>query len=297
MTAKWLLGGGIAVGLVLALAHDVLAAPFTAASTSARATSVANGAQADLQGDASDIGAGLLFSSFAQAGGATSSADAAADVGLLRAQAFTVYPIESLGDGSADATAFWSDLFTIDIPGHPGEAGLLFASVVIDGFADASGSAQARFNFSAKRDASIIAAITETFRPGGALGSGVPGVVEMAISFTEGTPFLFQMGVSVEVGRCSIFCSGAESLEPGTVDINFGHTVVWNGVSGIQLGALTIPTGGFAVTGASGVDYTASFATPSPSQVPEVPEPGTVTLLLTGLGLIGARCRRSSSRR
>ena len=84
-----------------------------------------------------------------------------------------------------------------------------------------------------------------------------------------------------------------ENRAPGTASIlaNFGHTLTWGGVDSVT----NLRTGelltGWTLTSATGVDYSGSF-----SDLAAASEPGSLSLLPTGLGLAAYLRRRRSTR-
>lgn len=77
-------------------------------------------------------------------------------------------------------------------------------------------------------------------------------------------------------------------------DANVDYSVEWAGIDSV-VDKNGNPITGWSVSSASGFDYSRSYA----SQVTAVPEPETYTMMLAGLGLIGAfaRRRRAAQRR
>lgn len=252
------------------------ALPFvqTQVETSAQARADVNGPSVtDTHAEGSDTAALLVSSSFAQMVPSTASADAIASLGFLRAQAFGTFPSFVEGSASAMARGFWSDNFVVDIPGHTGELAQLTASALVDGFADVVGDGRARIAIAASRDQSIAGGMTEVFLESGPQLGQLGPTFQISFFFTVGTPFQFAMSMQLDVDRAG--------TGPGAADINFFNTVVWNGISSVTLGGVSVSDFGFSSL--SGLDYRESFAEVPPSPVPE---PSSGFLVLAGLALL-----------
>lgn len=236
----------------------------------------------------SDTGASLVFSSFAQQGASTGSADAAADLGALHAQAFATFPSSFItSEASGGATASWSDGFTVNIPGHAGEQGVFRGSVVLHGVLDAVGDALAAVNVSSMINGQNALGFRAFFDhnglhdPNGIPLTALPQVLPFEVTFIIGTPFQVSMNLVASVAPLNDAVSGSG-------DALFRDTLTWGGIDSIRLQGTTINN--FIFESLSGLDYTQSFVRDVPPS--SVPEPSSAILLLAGIMLLWSRRRQ-----
>ncbi|WP_457426062.1 hypothetical protein [Roseateles sp. P5_E7] len=106
-----------------------------------------------------------------------------------------------------------------------------------------------------------------------------------------GTPMTLSLSGSVGAGGtagvlcssfwgyyCDAYTHGASAA--GFADL--GHTLAWNGVTGVYLGDSEISLAKLSVSSDSGFDYTHAY----PDATPAVPEPSSVSLIAAGLLLM-----------
>ena len=297
----------IAGVLALGCSAGALAAS-TAMSTAAHAVGTAiDEPQIDL--DSGEFSS----SSAASSGGAGGSGDGSVHLGVIKVFASS---FSGAGNriGSGHAHGRYLEEFTISSAGFTGMSGKITAGVTLQGFVDPQGSGVGTVDFS----------FSVNGAGGGFLGSWTvnsdpefPGGFPVDnVSATPGGPLFYSaihevtanfiVGGDVQVierlavTANKIGCGGTEAQcdlsAAGSVNIDFGHSSYWNGVSAISL--LDPVTGEyvpadlslFTMQSASGLDWSQSFA-PAP-----VPEPYMAWLMAGGVALVGwrVRARRSS---
>lgn len=77
-------------------------------------------------------------------------------------------------------------------------------------------------------------------------------------------------------------CNPGDTIASSTAASDYSHTLAWGGVSVTDWFGNPV---GFTTTSNSGFDYSTAY----------VPEPGTISLMMIGLGAIGWRARRKSA--
>ena len=111
------------------------------------------------------------------------------------------------------------------------------------------------------------------------------GLLSFSAQVAVGTPVALSMSGSVGGGgKAGILCSSfwgyiCDPYTHGASATGFadlGHTLAWNGVTGLHLGDTALPLSALSVTSDSGFDYTQAY-------VEAVPEPGSAALLAVGL--------------
>jgi hypothetical protein len=116
---------------------------------------------------------------------------------------------------------------------------------------------------------------------------------DLTLTFTVGTPFTVTERLRVSAFKidCGFNEALCETTGAGSVDIDFGHSSYWNGVSAISLldasgNYVPADLSLFTATSTQGVDMMRSFA--------PVPEPAGTALLVLGLGgLLAVQRRRA----
>ncbi|WP_374590808.1 PEP-CTERM sorting domain-containing protein [Aquabacterium sp.] len=127
----------------------------------------------------------------------------------------------------------------------------------------------------------------------------VPGTaVDIPFSFTvysgQASTLLYWMKVRTDNGGSFAPCPATGGLcdtvqlSQNAITADYSHTLAWGGVTATDW--FGNPVALTSVTSNSGFDYSAAYSAPA------VPEPETWTLMLAGLGLLGAVAARSNHR-
>ena len=230
-------------------------------------------------------------------GSGSASAMATGAVGVLKARATAeatapTQPFattEAFGDG--DAWVYYRDTLTIHSPGREGRPGSAVVSLRLPGAAMtfgidhpnkagvASAGGSVNFQVGLNSDGYMFeGGIGAT----GALGS-IPSHLELPFDFAFGVPFGISLYLAIQASASATSRWDGPPVPSGLVnhafvDLDFGHSVYWDGLSGIASNGTPLEAGAYTANGADGVDYLQSF-------VP-VPEPEHYALL-GGLGLVG----------
>lgn len=209
------------------------------------------------------------------------------------------------GNYSANSTAFWEDMVTIDAAGLTGQRGVFRGSVLLDGLlsttyfgqdrALAQVSIGLRGDPSAGRSFASFAALPGigwlegnltpvsaalTLNTANATREFVDAVASFDVNFTFGVPFTFGVALGTRASYSTFGGTGLDVI--GSAD--FGNTLNWNGIDNVQLAGSNTPVAGWTVVTQSGFDLA--------SPVPELP---SVALLALGLLGVGAWRRQSSA--
>jgi len=111
------------------------------------------------------------------------------------------------------------------------------------------------------------------------------GVASFSALVTTGAPVMLSLAGSVGAGaKAGILCSSfwgfyCDPYTHGASAMSFadlGHTLAWNGVTGLHLGDEALALSSLSVTSDSGFDYTGAY-------VDAVPEPASAALVMLGL--------------
>jgi hypothetical protein len=284
---------------------SAVAATGTSVSTSASAL----GAAVPLPG--TDLDGGAFSSSSAYAsGGAGGTGDAAVDLGVIKVFASMFSgPGHSIGSGSASGS--WAEDINLAATAYTGMQARVKVAVTVQGFIDPVGSGFGTVNFRFRAGTAsdsflgFWGAGADPDAPNGfpdefsnaALNGPLyySGLHELNVNFRVGTPFQVSASLSVNTAKtdCQSSVALCEQSAPGSVELQFGNSSYWAGVSEVSVRDavsgqyLPADLALFSVTSASGADWKRSFVPPSP-----VPEPGTAWLLGGGLLLLAGRTRR-----
>lgn len=291
-------------GLLVGASLDATAV----SSTSARTNAGLSGSQVPINQLGSDPHTGEFSSSsaFSNSGGG-GSADASAELGVIK-----VFAAAFSGAGGRVGQAFaegaYSEDITISSAGLNGTSARVKVGVTLQGLVDPQGSmgGSIDWSFNGQGFLGSWSTLSSPSFPGGFPVDGVSAtqggplfysnIHELTISFTLGTPFTVTERLSASAFKidCGFNTALCETTAAGSVNIDFGHSSYWNGISRISV--LDAASGTyvpadlslFTATSSKGVDMMRSF-------VP-VPEPGSAVLLLLGLGGLAAWRTRVRSR-
>ncbi len=299
---------GVLAGSALLLS----ALPALAASvTSTKAAAHLTGPQVAAADQKNEAASGEFSSSAAVSGnGGGGTGDASAQIGVLKVFASMFSDAGGkLGGGSAQAS--YAEDITISSAGLNGTTGRITVGVTLQGMIDPQGSGGGSVDFSFGAGAmggflgSWSAQSSPSF-PGGFPVDGVSAsaggplfysnIHETTFDFTVGSAFTVVERLSVSTSKidCPFNVAQCNASSAGSVNIDFGHSSYWNGVSAISL--FDAATGKyvpadlslFSATSSQGLDMMNSFAPP-----PAVPEPTNALLMFIGLLGIGATTRRA----
>ena len=299
----WVLSHGapfVISGLLLGAGFDAAAA----SSTVARTNAGLSGSQVPIAQQGSDFRSGNFSSSSAFSGAdGGGSADASAQLGVIK-----VYAAAFSGAGGRVGSAFaegaYAEDITVSSAGLNGTQGKITVGVTLQGFIDPQGSmgGSVDWSFNGRGFLGSWSALSSPAFPGGFPVDGVSAVAggplyysnvhDLTLSFIVGSPFTVTERLTVSAFKidCGFNVALCETTGAGSVNIDFGHSSYWNGVSAISLldnngNYVPADLSLFTATSSTGVDMMRSFAPLTP-----VPESASVVLLLLGLGgLLGWR--------
>jgi len=294
----------IAVLSALSWASSGVCATSTFAETSASAT----GGAADFVFEGDADGGSNQSSSSAASGGAGGTGDASAAAGVIKVFASMTSPAGAvLGSGSAKGR--YSEDITISSAGFNGLKARILTSVSLQGKIDpqGSGGGQVIFGFGLGTPSTVFSGSwTGTADPSITTGGfpsefvsatlGGPlffsGIHEQLFEITIGASF--RIAESLDLSTFKVGCQSAgfnggcaESAQ-GSVDVDFGHSSYWNGISAISLqdpntGAFNpADLNLFSLSSTSGANWFESFVPQAP-----VPLPAAAWLLGSALGAFG----------
>ncbi len=287
-------------GISFAVSALLLAASFNAvalSATAARTNAGLSGSQVPLDQQGSDPHTGEFSSSSAfAAGSGGGSADASAELGVIKVYA-AAFSAAGGVVGSAFAEGAYSEDITVSSAGLNGTPGKITVGVTLQGFVDPQGSmgGSVDWSFNGGGFVGSWSTLSSPEFPGGFPVDGVSAVAggplyysaihDLTLSFTVGNAFTITERLSASASKidCGFNVALCETTGAGSVNIDFGHSSYWNGVSAISLldgngNYVPADLSLFTANSSTGVDMMRSFV-PVP-----VPEPASVTLLLLGLG-------------
>ena len=246
-------------------------------------------------------------SSAASSGGAGGTGDGSVELGIIKVVASS---FSGAGNriGGGNAHGRYTEDFTIASAGYTGTPGRITVGVTLQGFVDPQGAGVGTVDFSFFVNGAgggFVGSWTvnsDPEFPGGfpvdnvSATAGGPlfysAIHDVTASFTVGSAIRVTERLAVTAGKIGCGVSEAEcnASAAGSVNIDFGHSSYWNGVSGMSL--LNSATGEyepadlslFSMTSASGQDWRPSFA-------PAVPEPHVAWLMAAGVLVVGWRMR------
>ncbi|MDN3922093.1 PEP-CTERM sorting domain-containing protein [Roseateles violae] len=269
-------------------------------STSARSNAGVSGSQVPIDQQGSDPHTGEFSSSSAfSGGGGGGSADAAVQLGVIKVIAASFSGAGGVV-GSASAEGAYAEDILVSSVGFNGTPGKITVGVSLQGFVDPQGSMGGTidWSFNGSGFAGSWSARSSPAFPGGFPIDGVSAVAggplyysaihDMTLPFTVGSAFTVTERLRASTFKidCGFNVPLCETTAAGSVNIDFGRSSYWNGVSAISLldgsgNYVPADLSLFTATSSTGVDMMRSFA--------PVPEPSAAALLLLGLGLLLAK--------
>ncbi len=251
---------------------------------------------------------------------AGASADGFADFGVIK----VIGQANSQSGGylgTANATASWTDVVTLSSGAFNGLQARITASTTLQGFISPTGSGRGSIHleFDMGNAGTSVNGAWDTSTPVNATGFPAAGlnvqtggslfysnIHEVTLVITLGNAFVLKEELAlgaVSKPVCQTMSSACLDGSAGAVDVDFGHSSYWNGITSIavrnQSGLfeqqdLSL----FSLSSSSGTDYFQSFV-PTP-----VPLPAALCLFAPALGMLAVGARRitrntgaSSSRR
>jgi hypothetical protein len=196
--------------------------------------------------------------------GGTVSGSADASGGVLHAYSSFSLPLPASLIGQVNGDAEFFDTITINATGMAGSTGYVVFSTGVDGIILGSGQGFV---------AAFLNCTTGTgnnCQTQNIFGSGTNEITFAPIAFTFGTPFNFEFALG------AVTYYGPGGAVSSTAD--FSNTAVLNGIGVYTNSNGTGPVSNVTFISADGVTYTTNGI---------VPEPGSQSLLLVGLVLLG----------
>jgi hypothetical protein len=187
---------------------------------------------------------------------------------------------EAFGSLNTTSRGIFRDEILITAPGVArGTVGTVSYSIIVDGalVAGPDGDTMSSWNLEADLGGGAFDIRAGARQYGADLGGEYVGTPFGTFNGT-GT---FQFGivaplhVELTAGAQARYNQTSTTLPSASFDV--AHSLYWGGISGISLNGA--PLSGFSISAASGTNYIDSMA-------PPVPEPGTLALMVAGLGLL-----------
>ena len=238
---------------------------------------------------------------------AGASADAFADFGVIKVMAQA--NSQSGGYlGAGNATGSWTDIVTLSSGSFNGQQARITASVTLQGFISPTGTGRGatHLEFKMGNAGTSVNGAWDTSTPINATGfpsaglNVLPGgslfysnIHEVTLTITLGNSFVLTEELTVGASSkpvCQTSSAACFNDDSGTVDIDFGNSSYWSGISSIAV----LNQNGFfenqdlslfSLSANSGTDYFQSFV-PAP-----VPLPAALWLFAPALALLGVTRR------
>ena len=236
---------------------------------------------------------------------AGASADASADFGVIKVIAQQNSPDGGFL-GAATATGRWTEIMSLSSGSSNGQEARITMAVTLQGFISPVGSGRGSlsFNFDVRNAGTSISGAWDTDTPVNATGfpnSGLnvtaggtlfySNIHEVTATITLGDTFVVEETLSASASKNGCHAeTPCLASEAGAVDIDFGHSSYWSGITSVEvrdpITGLFVPAdiSQFTLTSNSGTDYSRSF-------VP-VPLPAAAWLFATALVRMVSRGRR-----
>lgn len=242
-------------------------------------------------------------------GGRSATATGFVDHGIVRVSAQVDLPAgtPSIGDVRATMQGAWSDTITFTAPGEiPSLPGVEIIEGVTPGRADLSihlegdlaGAAGGRGSFNSSYDATLAYGVSgasgEVFATGLRqgydfvsffTGTALPTTVTLPVEFTYGEPFEVHFRLSA---RALAGYDGVAETDYVALTL-LSQSALWQGASNVQA---LVPDGSGGTRSVSLPEGSWNLTSPTFDYTQPVPEPGSLAMLLAGLGVMGVCARR-----
>ncbi|MCP5516452.1 MAG: hypothetical protein H7A45_04240 [Verrucomicrobiales bacterium] len=214
------------------------------------------------------------------------------------------WPAGSSGSVQLGAHVTYEDTLTISAPGVPaGTVGSAVAALWVPGSLTGGTASHDGYSSYATADAQAVLNghfLNGNYSFGDGIGaySGQPGIptqITVPFTFTFDTPFAITIHLSL-FGQATAYNYHSTLNDPPAgansawLDVDYGSSVYWDGLSGVTAGGSLLAPDGFSASGASGTDYTLSYV-----PVPE-PELWAIGSAVGLLALVIGRCRDAGMR-
>lgn len=308
--ATALLAAGVAASLHAAPRHQDISGPggFMQSCAAPSSPGAPRTAGTDFT---ADFTSGHCTVAYFTGNGTASSSDAYSSGNISNASSGSVGigHIHMQSNNSSPSNAFFAiaasnggfeDRLTLNLPGQTGKTVYMLVSMSADGSVSASGPAGASqiqvtgyMNTSelmasnpgySRGNSDLFTTDRQRVAWGASSGPNTSRVIDghwtFSVPVVVGTPFDLGIYARAQSSQRSYGAGTAVS----STELDFSHSVLVQGVSGLMLNGSLI-TSGYTLTAASGLDWT---------QALPVPEPGTWGLMVAGLGWLGHVARRKA---